>query len=101
MLAALNLGQASIMLYVRPHEPAAKTGRKNRAHLEKMRAGKSKRTDSKHNKVLELFNDLKNQYEPHERPSNRELIRTVAEHLRMKFKTAESILFRASPKSAK
>jgi hypothetical protein len=101
MLAALNLGQASIMLYVRPHEKPATTGRKTLAFNAMRRAARSRKVEKRHIKVIETFEEIEAQYEPHERPSQREIIGSVCNHLKMNPNTVKSILLRASKKSAK
>jgi hypothetical protein len=70
------------------------SGRKVRKYAANLREMKKIKTEPKHKKVLELFIELKAQYEPHERPSDSYIMRNVSKHLKMKFSSVKSIIYR-------
>jgi hypothetical protein len=98
---ALDLGVISVQFAVRPREKHAITGLRSDERVANMREARSNKLAVKHADVINLFNEISEHYESHERPSDREITKTVAEHLHMKFKTVESVLYRASKKAAK
>jgi hypothetical protein len=100
-LHALKAGYISTRLEVRPFEKAAGTGRKTLAFLEKRRAAKKKKGEKKYAKVIEVYNDIAESYEPDERPSELEIARQTGDHLKMSKYTVKNILSRTSKKSAK
>ena len=100
-LCAFRAGHIATRMMVRPAEGPAVTGRKGRAHTAKMRDGRSKKGAKNRQKIINLFSELKAQYEPQECPSDREIINAVSKHTQKKFNTIKSILRRAAAKSAK
>lgn len=98
---ALAVGRLETMLDVRPHEKPAVTGRKSRAKMAQWREARSKKVASKHARIMKLFDEIKNQYEAHERPSDREILKTIGKHLGLKFRTVESVFYRTKNKSTK
>lgn len=93
-------GQTYLKMTVRPYEPAAKTGHKVHDFYAKGRQVKNQKASKRHSKVIETFHSIFDSYEPHERPSDREIIKEVAKHHKMEFDTVKSIIYRASKKTA-
>ncbi len=94
-LYALALGRLDSQLEVRPHEEIAITGRSTRARMAGWRERRSKKVAAKHNKIILLFEEMKNHYEPHECPSDAAIQKAAAQHLKIPFNTVKSILSRA------
>jgi hypothetical protein len=97
---ALDLGALCVQFDVRPEEKSAAAGREKLAYMQRLRERRSKKISAKHDTIIQLFNELSNQYEPHERPSSRKIANDVSKHLKIKFKTVESVLYRASLKTS-
>ncbi len=99
--SAFRAGHIATRIMVRPAEKSAVTGSKSRAYMAKLREARNKKVAAKHDKIISLFNELRNQYEPTEIPSDKKIMRDVSASLRVKFKTVESAIYRARQKSAK
>jgi hypothetical protein len=105
---AFRAGHIATRLIVRPHEQSARTGRKSLAFNALRREAKRKKGEKKRAAVIELYNEIKETYEPHELPKQKELINLTIEALQKKYRnrkyehnTVKSVIYRSSHKTAK